>query len=178
MVDSIVAFDNQQVSEQPGKVHRLPVKGAGFCAEADLTIDAGAYSIGDAMATVIALAGVTSANSKRSVINTITLTPNGAMPAIAFNLWFFTAAIAGAPAKNAAFVIAAADSLLFLGCVAITAADYIPSQTSWNCATLRGVGLEFQSGASTGIVAYLVATAVTAPVATSLHLRVSGNFED
>lgn len=157
----------------------VPTKGAGFSVQADLTVDAGAYSIGDSLATVATFANVVSANGKRGIINSLTLAPNDAMPAIAYNAWFFTAAIAGAPAKNAAFVIAAADSPLFLGCIPITAADYIPSQTSWNCATLRGVGLEFQAGAaSTSIVMYLVATAVTAPVATHLYVTCSGEMLD
>jgi hypothetical protein len=155
----------------------FPVKGTGFSIYQDLTVDATAYGIGDVLATVATFANAVSANGKRSVIHTINLDPNGAMPAIAFNLWFFSAAISGAPAKNAPFVLAAADTLLKLGSVPIMASDYLPTQENWNCACLRSVGLEFQ-GATTSIYAYLVATAVTAPVATSLRLTITGEQLD
>jgi hypothetical protein len=153
------------------------IKGAGFSVQVDLTVDAGAYSIGDAAGAMMTFAGVVSAAGKRGIINTITLAPNDALPAIAFNLWFLNADLVTPVAKNAAFTIVAADGPKILGIVPITAADYIPSQTSWNVATLRGVGLEFTVPA-TSLYAYLVCTAVTAPVATHLYITISGEMLD
>jgi hypothetical protein len=154
-----------------------PVKGTGFSVQVDITVDAGAYAIGDALGAMATFAGMGSAAGKHSVIHTITLTPNDAMPAIPFNLWVLNADLATPIAKNAAFVIVAADAPKILGIVPIYATDYIQSQTTWNCATLRGVGLEFTTVA-TSVYCYLVTTAVTAPVATHVYLTLTGEFID
>jgi hypothetical protein len=155
----------------------VPTKGIGFSVQVDLTVDATAYSIGDALSAMGTFAGMASAAGKHSVIHTITLTPNDAMPAIPFNLWVLNADLATPIAKNAAFVIVAADAPKILGIVPIYAGDYIPSQTSWNCATLRSVGLEITTVA-TSVYCYLVTTATTAPVATHVYLTLTGEFLD
>ncbi len=156
-----------------------PVKGAGFSATATFVVDVGAYSIGDAAAVMGTLTGAVSANGKRSIINTLTLIPNDAMPAIPFNLWLCNGTLTSTPAKNDVFTIAAADGTVVLGIVPITSADYVPSQTSWNVATLRGVGLEFQAGAATtSVFPCLVCAGTTAPVATSLTLTAYGEYVD
>lgn len=153
------------------------VKGADFSVYADITIDATAYSIGDAWGAMATFAGVASAAGKHAIINTITLLPNGAMPAIPVNVWILNADLATPVAKNAAFTLVAADALKVLGVVPITALDYIATQDSWNFATLRGVGLEYTTPA-TSVYVYIVTTATTAPVATSVRLQLSGEFRD
>jgi hypothetical protein len=155
----------------------IGLAGTGFNVSADLTVDAGAYSIGDALATVATFANVVSVAGKHAVIHTIKLAPNGAMPAIPFNLWLINAGLTTPVDKNAAFVLVAADTLKVIGCLPIAATDYLPSQTSWNCACLRNVGLEFQ-GITTSIYAYLVATETTAPVATSIRITLTGEYID
>jgi hypothetical protein len=155
-----------------------PIVGPGdFSVQVDFTVDAGAYSIGDALAAMGTFAGMASAAGKHGIINSITLAPNDAMPAIAFNLWLLNADLVTPIAKNAAFVIVAADAPKILGIIPVTAADYVPSQTSWNVATLRGVGLEYATVA-TSVYAYLVCTAVTAPVATHVYLTIAGEWRD
>jgi hypothetical protein len=158
-------------------VSHVKAEGAAFSVQVDFTVDAGAYAIGDALAAMGTFAGMASAAGKHAIINSIILAPNDAMPAIPFNLWVLNADLAAPIAKNAAFVIAAGDATKVMGIVPITAADYIPSQTSWNVATLRGVGLEYTTVA-TSIYVYLVCTAVTAPVATHVYLTLSGEFLD
>jgi hypothetical protein len=161
----------------PGDAAGLRTKGNDFSVQVDFTVDAGAYAVGDALAAMGTFAGMASAAGKHAIINTIVLAPNGAMPAIAFNLWVLEADLATPVAKNAAFTIVAADAPNILGIVPISSADYIPSQTSWNVATLRGVGLEYATVA-TSLYIYLVCTAVTAPVATHVYLTLSGEFRD
>lgn len=155
----------------------IPTKGSDFSVQVDLTVDAGAYSIGDAAGAMMTFAGVVSANGKRGIINSITIAPNDAMPAIPFNLWCLKADLATPIAKNAAWVYVAADGPNILGAIPIAANDYIPSQDAWNVATLRGVGLEFTVPA-TSLYAYLVCTAVTAPVATHLYITIAGEMRD
>ena len=99
--------------------------GNDFSVTVDLTIDAGAYAIGDALGAAMTFAGLASANGKRAIVNTITLAPNDAMPALALNLWLLKADLATPIAKNAAFVYVAADAPNILGVQPITAADYI-----------------------------------------------------
>jgi len=163
-----------------GDPHRPIVMGEDFSVQVAFTVDAGAYSIGDALAamgTFAGMASVASGTRKHAIINSIVLAPNGAMPAIAFNLWLLNADLATPVAKNAPFVIVAADAPKILGIIPITAADYIPSQTSWNIATLRGVGLEYATAVAS-VYAYLVCTAVTAPEATLVYLTLSGEWRD
>jgi hypothetical protein len=164
-----VAIANNQTS--------VPVKGNDFSVQVDFTVDAGAYAIGDALAAMGTFAGMASAAGKHAIINSIVLAPNDAMPAIPFNLWLLNADLATPIAKNAAFTIVAADALKILGIIPITAADYIPSQNSWNVASMGGVGREYATVA-TSVYAYLVCTATTAPVATHVYLTLTGEWRD
>jgi hypothetical protein len=156
------------------------VKGADFAAQANLTVDAGAgYAVGDAAGAAMTFAGVVSANGKRAIINTISIAPNAAMPAVPFNLIFLNADLATPIVKSAPFVMAAADAPNVLGCIPINASDYVPTQDGWNIATKPGVGFEFQAGAATtSIIAYLVTTATTNLIATHLYVTLNVEFRD
>jgi hypothetical protein len=155
----------------------FPVKGTGFSVRVDFTVDAGAYTIGDALAAMGTFAGMASGAGKHAIINTITLAANDALPALPLTLWILNADLATGIAKNAAFVIVAADGPKVMGIIGIAAGDYFPSQTSWNIATLRGVGLEITTVA-TSVYVYLVCGAATAPVATHVYLTLTGEFID
>jgi hypothetical protein len=151
--------------------------GAGFTIPATLTVTNGAYTIADVVGGLITLADAVSANGKRSIINTITL---GGVVAIPYELWFLNADIAaGTIADNGAFAIAAADEAKVLGVVPISAIDYNAAQSSFNFATIRGIGLQVKAGASaTSIYAYLKATVTTSPGTATLYLNVSGEWID
>jgi hypothetical protein len=158
----------------------VQVKGNDFSAQVDLTVDAGAgYAIGDAAGAAMTFAGAVSANGKRAIINTISITPNAAMPAVPFNLIFLNADLATPITKSNPFVMVAADAPKVLGCIPINASDYIPTQDNWNIATKSGVGFEFQAGAATtSIIGYLVTTATTNLVATHLYITLNIEFRD
>jgi len=154
----------------------VTTKGTGFSIPVTLTVTSGAYSVADVVGGLITLANAVSANGKRSIINTITL---AGVVAIPYELWFFNADIATPAADNAAFALAAADGLKFLGARPIATADYMAAQSAFNNATVPGVGLEIQAAAgTTSIYAYLKATAVTSPSTTTIYLNVAGEFID
>jgi len=160
-----------------GPTGRLWTSGAGGeSITATLTVTNGAYSIADVVGGLITLAGATRLNGGHSIINSIKLSGVSAIP---YQLWFFSQDIATPAADNAAFALAAADGLIFLGSVIIAAGDYLAAQTAFNNACLKGVGLQVKSGAATtSIYAYLVATAVTSPGTTTLYLTVDLEYID
>jgi hypothetical protein len=152
------------------------VRGRGFSVPVTLTVTNGVYTIGDVVGGLITLPGVASANGKHALINSITLS---GVVAIAYELWFLSADIATPAADNAPFTLVAADELLVRGIQPISSADYFAAASAFNVASLRGVGLEVQTGvATTSLYAYLKATAVTSPGTTTLYLRVSGEQID
>lgn len=157
--------------------HRPVVIGEGFSVQVDFLVDAGAYSIGDALAAMGTFAGMSYAAGKHGVITSIVLAPNGAMPAIPFNLWILNADLATPIAKNGVFTYVAADAPKILGIIKIEAPDYVPSQNSWNVASLEGRARDYQTVA-TSLYVYLVCTEATAPVATHVYLTLNGVWLD
>lgn len=148
----------------------------GFSIPTTLSVTNGAYSIGDVVGGFITLANAVSSNGKSSIINTITL---GGVSAIPYELWILNANIATPIIDNDPFNIVAADEDKILGIVPISAIDYSSAQSSFNFATIRGVGLQVKAGASTtSIYAYLKATATTSPGTSTLYLKVSGEWID
>jgi len=151
----------------------LPID-KGFSIPVTLTVTNGAYSIGDVVGGLITLPNIVSAAGKRAIITTIAL---AGVVAIPYELWFFTADIATPPADNAAFALAAADGLKYIGTVPIQSGDYYAAQNSFNNATVKSGGLLVQ-GTTTSIYAYLKALAVTSPGTTTLYLKVKGLMLD
>ena len=154
----------------PGDAAGLRIKGNGISSTQTLTVTNGAYSVADVVGGLITFTNAVSANGKHAIINSVKL---AGVVAIPYELWFFQSDIATPRADNAVFGLAAGDGAIFLGAIPITAVDYLAAQTSFNNATVRGVGLEIQAGASTtSIYAYLKATATTSPGTTTLYLTV------
>lgn len=155
--------------------HLGSVSGSGKSVTVTLTVTNGVYSVGDVVGGLITFANAVRANGKRAIVNSVKL---AGVVAIAYELWFFTSDIATPAADNAALALAAADGLKFLGAVPIAASDYVTAQNSFNNATVRGVGLGVQAGATTSIYAYLKATAVTSPGTTTIYLTVDFEYLD
>lgn len=153
-----------------------PVKGTGFSIPVTLTVTNGAYTVGHVVGGLITLPNMVSANGKHAIIYSVTL---AGVVAIPYELWLMTADIATPAADTAAFTLVAADTALVRGIVPIYASDYFATKANFNVASVRNVGLQVQAGAATtSILAYLKATAVTPPGTTTLYLRVSGEMID
>ena len=172
----VVAIDVGGAGTEDLVTGALPIKGRAFTTTASLTVTSGAYSVGDVVGGLITITGASSANGKRSIINSVSL---AGVVAIEYELWFFNSDIATPAADNAAFSLAAGDGLKFLGVVPITTSDYFSAQNSFNNASVRSVGLEFATGgATTSVFAYLKTTVVTSPGTTILYLTVAGEHID
>lgn len=152
-------------------VEKTPVRGTVKTCAATLTVTNGAYSVADVVGGLITFTNAVSAVGKSAVLNSVTL---AGVVAIPYELWLFSADIATPRADNAVFGLAAADGALFLGMVPILASDYGAAQTSFNNATVRGIGLQVKAGAATrNIYGYLKATATTSPGTTTLYMTAS-----
>jgi hypothetical protein len=135
---------------------------------ATLTVTNGAYTIADVVGGLITFANAVSANGKSAILDSLKLSGVVAIP---YEVWFFSADIATPRLDNAIFGLAAADGLIYLGMVPITAGDYAAAQTAFNNAAIRNIGLQMKAGAGTrNIYAYMKATAVTSPGTTTLYL--------
>jgi hypothetical protein len=135
---------------------------------ATLTVTNGAYTIADVAGGLITFANAVSANGKSAILDSLKLSGVVAIP---YEVWFFSADIATPRLDNAIFGLAAADGLIYLGMVPITAGDYAAAQTAFNNAAIRNIGLQMKAGAGTrNIYAYMKATAVTSPGTTTLYL--------
>lgn len=150
--------------------------GGGNSVTATLTVTNGVYTIADVAGGLITFAGAVRTNGGKSIVNSIKLC---GISAIAYELWFFNADIATPAADNAAFALAAADALKFLGAIPIAAGDYFAAQTAFNNATVAGCGLQVEAGAATtSIYAYLKCKEVTSPGTTTIYLTVDFEYLD
>jgi hypothetical protein len=149
-------------------------KGVGATITVTLTVTNGAYSIADVVGGLITFAGAASAAGKRAVINSLVLSGVVAIP---YELWLFASDITTPAADNAVFALVAADAAQCKGVIPISSADYCAAQSAFNVATVRGVGKEYNTTATT-LYGYLKATAVTSPGTTTLTLTLDVEFID
>ena len=151
----------------------LPVTLGGKSIAVTLTVTNGAYTVADVAGGLITFANATRANAGLSIINSVKL---AGVVAIPYELWLFNADIATGAADNAAFTLVAADVVKCLGVIPIATADYCAAQSAFNVATVRGVGLEVLSAATTSLYAYLKCTATTSPGTTTLTLTLDVEY--
>lgn len=158
-------------------VDKITVKGQAWHYTQTLTVTNGVYVIGDVVGGLLTITTATSKNAGHGILNTVKLC---GVSAIAYELWLFTADVADtAIADQDPLTLAAADGLLSLGTVPISTADYNAGANAFNNATVRGVGLEYHSGAATtSIYGYLKATATTTPGTTTIYIHFEGEHID
>ena len=135
-----------------------------------LTVNNGAYGIGDVAGGLITFANAVDENGGAAMIRSIKL---AGVVNIAYDLWFMNANLVTPRLNNETFNIVVADEPKYLGHVQIAAGNYVKAESAFYVATVGDVGLMVQAAAGTQtIYAYMVCVAVTAPGTTVLYLTV------
>ena len=138
--------------------------------QATVTVNNGAYGIGDVAGGLITFASAVRENGGAAMVRSIKL---AGVVNIAYDLWFMNANLVTPRLNNETFNIVVADEPKYLGHVQIAAGNYVKAESAFYVATVADVGLMVQAAAATrSIYAYMVCTAVTAPGTTVLYLTV------
>ena len=158
-------------------VGAVNARGTGFSFAKVLTTVSEAVTAKDVVGGLITITGAARANGGMGVIQNLVF---GGVVALQYNLWFFSADVAGAALINSeAFTLVEADEALVLGIVNIPIASYIKAESAFNVINLNNLGIYYKCGAATtSIYAYLVAEATTTPGTTKLYLNVAGEYID
>ena len=160
------------------EVHVGKVTGRAFTVPVTVTITGGGvYTVGDCVGGSLAFAGVARVVGGHFKINTLRLV---AREALGYTVWLLDAELAaGAIADHAVLTFAAADATKILGSIPIIAGDYDAVPTNLNVATIENVGLQGKCGAATtGIIVYMMADAVTDPATNTVYLILEGEMID
>ena len=138
--------------------------------QATVTVNNGAYGIGDVAGGLITFASAVRENGGAAMVRSIKL---AGVVNIAYDLWFMNANLVTPRLNNETFNIVVADEPKYLGHVQIAAGNYVKAESAFYVATVADVGLMVQAAAATrSIYAYMVCTAITAPGTTVLYLTV------
>jgi hypothetical protein len=154
-----------------------PFKGSANSFSVNLVTTTGPYSIGDVVGGPITITPAARTTGGSAIINTVTLGCTSAAPLL---LWLWNADLVGAAvADNAPMVVTATDAAKYLGTVPIVAGDYsAPTTNALNFASLKGVGLQYETVSMPTIIGYLTAMSTNGPVTTQTSVGISMEFLD
>lgn len=146
------------------------VKGSAIRVPVTLTVTDDVYTIGMSAGGRITFANAVSANGKSSKVKSLTLC--GCDSPLEYQLVFY-----GGEAWNDHEFLVQPTYIGFCGSIPIAAADYVQEISGLYMATIRDIGLQVQSAATT-IYGILIAKEVTSPGTTSLYIAVDFEYVD